>query len=229
MTWNRSTEVVRGIAISAAISLGALYLGWVARVPEGGFLPGSVVTHSVMLGASLAVIWLWPGRRFADFGFTWGTYRFHPRIVLWVLPTALLSLLSSFAPRPDDAESIVAGRTALQLVVFVWFYASICEEILTRGLLQSLVSGPSSEGALPPRLSMPVLVSALFFGAMHLMLFDSMGPYAVIPVLLATLLGFLAAKYRETTGSLIPAIIVHTLFNVGGMLPGWVVSWLRTW
>lgn len=107
--------------------------------------------------------------------------------------------------------------------------AQLQELDLTRGLLQSLVSGSSKGGAAPPRFSMPVLVSGLFFGAMHLVLFDSMGPFAVIPVLLATLLGFLAAKYGETTGSFIPAIIVHALFNVGGMLPGWVVSWLRTW
>ncbi len=228
MTGSRWARVVGGIAIAAAIAVGALCLGRVARLPEGGFVPGSFVTHSVMLGASLVVIRLWPGRRFADFGFTWGAYRFRPRILLWVLPTAVLSLLSSLAPTSDDAQSIVAGRTELQLVIFVWFYASVCEEVLTRGLLQSLLSGPGVEGAATPRLSMPVIVSGLFFGAMHLVLIDSMGPRAVLPIVLATLLGFLAAKYRESTGSLIPAIIVHALFNVGGMLPGWLVSWLRT-
>ena len=227
MTRSRWIEVVRGIAISAVIALGALYLGWLAKLPEDGFVPGSFVSHSAMLVASVAIIRLWPGRRFADFGFTRGTYRFHPRILLWVLPTAMLSLMSSLAPTPEGAESAVTGRTELQLVLFVWFYASICEEVLTRGLLQSLLAGPGPGQGVRPRFSMPVLVSGLFFGTMHLVLIESMGPSAAVPIVLATLLGFLAARYRETTGSLIPAIIVHALFNVGGMLPGWVIGWLR--
>ena len=50
---------------------------------------------------------------------------------------------------------------------------------------------------------------------------------AVPVILLAMLLGLVAARYRERTGSLLPAIIVHALFNIGGMLPLWVIQWLR--
>jgi membrane protease YdiL (CAAX protease family) len=42
---------------------------------------------------------------------------------------------------------------------------------------------------------------------------------AVPVILLAMLLGLVAARYRERTESLLPAIIVHALFNMGGMLP----------
>ena len=228
MTRSRLTKIVRGIAISAAVALGALYVGWLVKLPEDGFVPGSFVTHSVMLVAAVALIRLWSGRSFADFGFTRGTYRFRPRILLWVLPTAVLSSLAALVPTPGGTERVVTGQTQLQLVLFVWFYASVCEEVLTRGLLQSLVTGSSGGGGAPARFSMPVMVSGLFFGAMHLVLIDSMGSSAAVPIVLATLLGFLAARYRETTGSLIPAIVVHALFNVGGMLPGWVMGWLGT-
>jgi membrane protease YdiL (CAAX protease family) len=74
---------------------------------------------------------------------------------------------------------------------------------------------------------MPVLVSALFFGSMHIVLVKSMGPAAVPVILMAVFLGLIAARYRERTGSLLPAIIVHALFNIGGMLPLWVIQWLR--
>ena len=203
-----------------------MYVGKLGGPRQGDFLPGSFSTHSVMLLASVGIIGLWPGRSFAAFGFTRGTYRFRPSILLWVLPTAVLSLMSRLAPTPPEAESIIAGQSHLQLVLFVWVYASVCEEVLTRGLLQSLVAGRSRAEEVSTRFSMPVLVSALFFGAMHLVLLESMGPYAVAPIVLATLLGYLAARYRESTGSLIPAVIVHALFNVGGMLPGWIVDWL---
>lgn len=110
-------------------------------------------------------------------------------------------------------------------MVFVWVYASVCEEVLTRGLLQSSIGSWGGGSGTSSGFSVPVVVSGLFFGAMHLVLIESMGSVAVVPIVLATLLGFLAAHYRETTGSLIPAIIVHVLFNVGGMLPGWVIGW----
>jgi len=201
-------------------------VGWLAKLPQDGFVPGSFATHSFMLAASLLIIWLWRGKGLADFGLTRGRYRFSPRILVWVLPTAVLSLMSALAPRLGEPDSVVAGRTELQLVVFVWIYASVCEEVLTRGLLQSIIGGWGIASGGAARFSVPVLVSGLFFGAMHLVLVKSMGATAVVPIVLATLLGFLAARYRESTGSIIPAIIVHALFNVGGMLPGWIVGWL---
>jgi membrane protease YdiL (CAAX protease family) len=127
-------------------------------------------------------------------------------------------------PGQSESESAIPGQAQLQLVVFVWIYASVCEEVLTRSLLQTLVTGRDTGRGAPARFSMPVVVSGLFFGAMHLVLIDSMGPAAAVPIVLATLLGYLAARYREATGSLIPAVIVHMLFNVGGMLPGWIVG-----
>jgi membrane protease YdiL (CAAX protease family) len=118
--------------------------------------------------------------------------------------------------------------TKSQIVVFVWIYASVSEELLTRGLLQTLLSGNARVGAGTSRkLSTPVIVSALFFGAMHLVLVKSMGPLAIPVILLAVFLGLVAARYRERTGSLLPAIIVHALFNIGGTLPVWLIQWLR--
>ena len=147
---------------------------------------------------------------------------------MWVLPTALLSILSSVASPAGQGTGGPSDLTRLQLVVFVWVYASISEELLTRGLLQTLLSGNPRGGApAPRRLSMPVLVSGLFFGSMHIVLVKSMGPAAVPVILMAVFLGLIAARYRERTGSLLPAIIVHALFNIGGLLPLWVIEWLR--
>lgn len=222
----RLNELLRGIAVAAVVALGGLYLGSRVKLPQGGFVPGSFVTHTFMLVASLVIIRFWRGKRLADFGFTWGRDRLRPSILLWGLPTAVLSLMSALAPRLGEAEGALAHRSLLQLVLFVWVYASVCEEVLTRGLLQSLIGGWGVAIGSSARFSVTVVVSGLFFGAMHLVLIDSMGLFALVPIVLATLLGFLAAHYRETTGSLIPAIIVHALFNVGGMLPGWILRWL---
>jgi len=74
---------------------------------------------------------------------------------------------------------------------------------------------------------MPVDVSGLFFGFMPFVLIKSMGHAAIPVILLAVVLGLVAARYRERTGSLLPAIIAHALFNIGGMLPLWVIQWMR--
>jgi membrane protease YdiL (CAAX protease family) len=72
-----------------------------------------------------------------------------------------------------------------------------------------------------------VIISGLFFGAMHVVLIPFMGPAAFPLIVLAVFLGLVAGYYRERTGSLLPAIIVHSLFNIGGSLPIWLIHWLR--
>lgn len=180
-----------------------------------------------MLALSLGAMLLISKGRLDLYGFTRGTYKFSPRILLWVLPTAVFSTVQAVASR-EQGTGGPPGFTKLQLIVFVWLYATVCEETLTRGLLQTLLSRGAKVAAAPPhRLSMPVVVSGLFFGSMHIVLVKSMGLKAVPVILLVTFLGLVAARYREKTGSLLPAMIIHALLNVGGMLPFWSVQWLR--
>lgn len=223
-----SFRPVLAIALTAAVALMAMYAVSLVRVPPGSFFPPSFVTDSAMLGLSVAAMWLLSKGQLERYGLTKGTYKFNPRILMWVLPTAVLSTVSAFASPAGRDTSGFSELSKLQLVVFVWVYASISEEVLTRGLLQTLLTGDSQrEVPAPHRLSMPVLVSALFFGSMHIVLVKSMGPMVIGVILLAVFLGLIAARYRERTGSLLPAIIVHALFNIGGMLPLWVIQWLR--
>ena len=228
MTSRHSFRPVLAIALAAAVALVARYAVRFVGVPPATFFPPSFVTHSVMLALSVGAMWLLSKGRLDLYGLAKGTYEFSPRILMWVLPTAVLSIASAVASLTGHGTGGPSEFTKPQLVVFVWVYASISEELLTRGLLQTLLSGNSRVGATAPRrLSMPVFVSALFFGSMHIVLVKSMGPTAIPVILMAVFLGLIAARYRERTGSLLPAIIVHALFNIGGMLPLWVIQWLR--
>ena len=51
-----------------------------------------------------------------------------------------------------------------------------------------------------------------------------MGAMTIAICVSAGLLGLVAGYYRQQTQSLLPAIIVHALFNIGGTLPGWLLS-----
>jgi membrane protease YdiL (CAAX protease family) len=174
-------------------------------------------------------MWLISKGRFDLFGFTKEAYEFSPSILLWVLPMAVITTVGAITSHGSGASGPPGFTfTKLQTIVFVWGYASICEEIFVRGLLQTLLSSPAQvDAAAHQWLSMPVLVSGLFFGAMHILAFKRMGLAAVPVILLITFLGLVAAHYREKTGSLIPSIIIHALFNIGGSLPLWVTQWLR--
>ena len=228
MKSRHSFRPVLALALAAAVALAAMYAVRLVGVPPASFFPPSFVTHSVMLALSFAAMLLLSKGRLDLYGLTKGSYEFSPRILMWVLPTAVLSVVSAVASRGGQGAVGPIQLTKPQMVVFIWIYASISEETLTRGLLQTLLSGNAKVGAAAPRrLSMPVLVSGLFFGSMHIVLVKSMGAAAVPVILLAVFLGLVAARYRERTGSLLPAIIVHALFNIGGMLPLWVIQWLR--
>jgi membrane protease YdiL (CAAX protease family) len=228
MNVSRPLRVVLALGLTAAIALVAMFSGIVLPIEPGGPVPGSFVTHSIMLGISLVLMWVLSRGRLALFGLTRGSYRLRPTILLWALPTAAFSVLAALAQTEGRPPSAVGDLGRLQTVIFVWIYAGISEEVLTRGLLQTLLAGMPDTDAEKRGFSMPVVLSALFFGAMHLVLIRRMGPAAVAPIVMATFLGFVAARYRQSTGSLIPAVIVHALFNVGGMLPMWIIASFRS-
>jgi membrane protease YdiL (CAAX protease family) len=229
MKFYRSFKPILAIALTVAVALVALYAAKVVHLPRGSFFPPPFVTHSLMLVLSLVAMLLISKGRLDLYGFTRGKYKFSPGILLWVLPTAVLSTAGALASRGGHVVAGPAsGFTKLQFIVFIWVYASICEETLFRGLLQTLLSRSAKAGAMASRwLSMSVVVSGLLFGAMHLVLVKQMGPGAIPLILLTTCLGLVVAHYREKMGSLLPAIIIHALFNIGGSLPLWVIQWLR--
>lgn len=136
--------------------------------------------------------------------------------------SALFNLTLKFLP--TEGLLFLRDYSFVQKIIFVWIYASVAEELLTRGLVQSFLA-PLAErryafGRL--RISLPVIVAALFFGAMHLALL-AMGvdAYTVILVVICALaLGLVAGHFREKTGSLVPAIVAHSLANVTGTAIG---------
>ncbi|MCK4464752.1 MAG: CPBP family intramembrane metalloprotease [Bacteroidales bacterium] len=127
----------------------------------------------------------------------------------------LIGLLFPFGENPATANF-----SFIQIVIFVWIYASISEEVLTRGLIQSYLEPLTRYGftVFELRISLPVLTSAIIFALLHMgLLSTGMGINSVLYIVLfAFIVGLIAAFYREKTGSLIPAIIVHIFANIGG-------------
>ena len=109
---------------------------------------------------------------------------------------------------PSKAPFDVSGFAPWMIVLYFLIGASIQEEIIFRGLIQSMVErqwqvGFSLAGA---SLSGAVAFTAVLFGIIHL---DA----GAVIALGAVVLGLLAGELRRRSGSLLPAIIVHALFN----------------
>lgn len=185
------------------------------------------VNHTAMLILSIIIMLVAGKGKLARYGFRLAKNVQLKQIILWGLGLGIISTLSESSL--PGKESIVPGElTFLQMVVFIWLYASICEEVFVRGLIQSSLSRLAKYGFMvwKKRISLPVLISALLFGLVHLVQ-SAMGAggYQVLStVLFAFVLGLVAGYQREKTGSLVPAILAHMFANAGGSLTGYVIG-----
>ena len=128
----------------------------------------------------------------------------------------------------SDSEFVpTQGFSFAEQIIYIWILASIAEEIFTRGLIQGFLLPVKHIGfsIFKVYISLPVIIAALFFGAMHLALLQFMDPPLVLNIVFfGIILGLIAGYYREKYNNLIPAILVHTCFNIGGSLLQIVLS-----
>jgi membrane protease YdiL (CAAX protease family) len=105
------------------------------------------------------------------------------------------------------------GFTFWQIVLLFWIGASIQEETIFRGLIQSIVGRKLGDVSIGGSLSAAAFIVAILFAIVHI-------PMGIFTVGAAFVVGLLAGELRVRSASLIPAIIVHALVNIVGTLWG---------
>ncbi|MBI5059313.1 CPBP family intramembrane metalloprotease [candidate division KSB1 bacterium] len=208
------------LAASSAVGL-AIGGGGVDFEARPWLIPA--VTHSAMAAVALALMALIGRGQWSQFGFTvpvgrvWGPAMWGG-LGIGVVSTLVLSLFT------DEEVSGTERFTFWQIVLFVWIWASACEELLVRGLLQGLLGSLGQVGFRVGtyRITLPVLFGAVFFGLMHLGLLSlgMSGAAVAVVALFAAILGGLAGTLRERSGSVIAAMVAHTSANAGGTVIG---------
>jgi membrane protease YdiL (CAAX protease family) len=179
------------------------------------------LTHTGMLALSVLIAYFLTKGNLSEYRFKipseiqWG------RIILLGLS---LGVIIAFI-RILLAEGAVGNfedNISIEIILGIWIYASIAEEVFTRGLIQGYLNTYTESGIRLSSvfLSIPVLVGAFFFGFMHLATLTlGLDIITVIAtVISAIFVGIIAGYYCEKTGSLLPAILIHTLFNITGSL-----------
>jgi len=116
--------------------------------------------------------------------------------------------------------SMFAGLATWQTIAFLWVGAPIQEEIIFRGLFQTTLERgiPTVVSIGRWKLSVAALGSAVAFSLVHLGLLSVGASWGVAAFVGAgaLLLGVLAGQFRWRTGSLVPGVAIHALFNVAG-------------
>ena len=125
-----------------------------------------------------------------------------------VMGAALAYLAARYpAPSPLDLSKLPPW------MIFVYFVlaAPVQEELIFRGLLQTVMTRaifvPEGFWAV----HFPVILVAALFGVIHL-------GSGVVVATSAILLGLIAGELRRTSGSLVPAILFHALLNAASAL-----------
>lgn len=150
--------------------------------------------------------------------------------VVILINTFAIIIIKAFGFKIDPSGNgfaPTAGLSTLQIFLFIFIGASICEEMLFRGFTLNFFEPLKSIGIHFSKkiyISLPVLLSGLLFGLAHLVLLfgDSSGPIVFRTVLFATTLGMIAGYFQEKHQSILPAIVVH----MTGNLPLLILSFL---
>lgn len=214
--------VILGLLV--LILSGAIFQTIVAHSNLMNDFPGLIKTlnHSLMLVFSILLILVINKGKLKGYGFNWN-------INFPILKVIIISILLGFLPSliimgSNFQEKDFPGSDFnwLQKIIYIWLWASICEEVFTRGLIQGFLFPVKNIGInfLNRFISLPVMVGAVFFGLMHFMLLTlGISFFIVITIVIfGIVLGIIAGYYREKTNSLVPAIIVHMCFNIGGSI-----------
>jgi membrane protease YdiL (CAAX protease family) len=164
----------------------------------------------ISLGVAILLINVVSGRAgdFTQFGFQFCRLRYIAAAIVFGAPIgwALTILVNHFSSGPAPAE--MSLRPWMKVLYFV-VGAAIQEEVIFRGLLQTTLARqiPAALSFLGTSLSYAAIIVALLFGLIHL----EVNP---ITAAAAFVLGLLSGELRHRSGSLLPAMLVHALFNV---------------
>jgi len=199
--------------------IGFFLLVYVPTFAIVGFIkPGIAVTVpltiviSFVLAISIITIQVLISGSWREYGFCLSGRRYILAAIAIGIPLGLVLTFIDKSLSPGDPLGI--GHLKLwMLIVYFFIGSSIQEEVIFRGLLQTVLAKHLNLelGVAGKTLSLAALLIALLFGLIHL----EVGPFTAFA---AFLLAVLAGELRHRSGSLVPAVLVHTIFNACSLL-----------
>jgi membrane protease YdiL (CAAX protease family) len=212
-------KVYYGISITVVIFAISAFIGKIFYL-KNSFLTSSFGTHSLMLILSLLAIYVFSKNM--NYIISIPEFKKILRPVLFgMLASIIVGLFTNIIVKLSggiiEMHPALMKMSPLQVLVFVFFYASIAEELLFRGFLMNILAPYKFRGiiAFKRKISIPVAVSGIAFGLAHLILIASgVGILFLIRIVIfTTVIGFIAGYYQEKHNNNAYAIIVHMAGN----------------
>ena len=200
------------------------------------FIPETFFTHTAMLVFSLIAIYVFTKNGILKLQFQKVKFKYYiygglitilAIIIAHILVTVILIPLGIPVDPSGNGFTPIANMSTLQIFLFIFLYASICEEFLFRGFTQNFFEPLKSFGIHISKnifISLPVILSGILFGLAHLILLTSntSGPMIFRVVIMTTMVGLVAGYFQEKHKSILPAIIIHMTAN----LPALIMSFM---
>lgn len=212
-------KAIYGIGITVVIFAVSTFIGKLFHI-NTGFLTSSFSTHTLMLILSIIAIYIFSKQ--INYVISVPEFKKTLRPILFgVLASILVGLFTNIIVKLSggiiEMHPALMKMTPLQVLVFVFFYASIAEELLFRGFLMNMLA-PYQEDSIvvfKKKISLPVIISGIAFGLAHLILIASgVGFFFLVRVVIfTTVIGLIAGYYQEKHNNNAYAIIVHMAGN----------------
>lgn len=139
-----------------------------------------------------------------------------------------ITLIISSGDISPEIKMPTSNLSILQIIIFVFLYASIAEEMLFRGFLLNILKPLKKKGisVFKRKVSFAVIVSAIMFGLFHIIPFNSDNSiiFTAGMLIAPSLLGIVAGYYQEKYNNNAYAIIVHMAGNLMGIIGTIVMS-----
>ncbi|MCK5168599.1 MAG: CPBP family intramembrane metalloprotease [Bacteroidales bacterium] len=232
----KSVNLISGIFLTIIIfGLGAIASRNIHLNSE--FVPSSFLMHTTMLVFSLIAIFIFTKNGNLKFQFQKVKFKYYiygglitilAFIIAQILASGILLAVGIPMDPSDKGHPAFTSMNTLQIFIFVFIYASICEEFLFRGFIQNFFEPLKSIGMRVNKnifISSPVILSGILFGLSHLILLttEASGPTIFRIVMMTTFVGFVAGYFQEKHKSLLPAIVIHMTANLPGLIASFML------
>ncbi len=195
------------------------------------FIPNSFGKHTVILFLSIVAIYLL--RKYVKYRISLPIFKTLLKpiglgLLVSVLSAMIMSVALVVSSGNNSPKMPTSNLSVTQVIIFVFIYASIAEEMLFRGFLLNILKPLKDKGIsiFKRKISFAVILSAVMFGFFHVIPFNSDNTiiHTTGMVIAPMLLGIVAGYYQEKYDNNIYAIIVHMSGNLMGIIGVIVMS-----
>ena len=212
--------IAKGILLWLAIFVPSTTVGALATLLSGNAVLSAVLIQVLFLVLSIVITRFVLKHGYGFLGFRGVVPALMVKVFLATLAIAtaiayvelhLVSMHGSKLPVPGIKQNIAL------YILLALILAPICEETLFRGVLL----GYMLEKQLDLRVS--IITSAALFSLVHLLPFSTAPIHQrTFVVSTAFIMSIIAGHLRRKTRSILPAVITHSSFNLGGLIASYV-------